>query len=75
MTTDFDPYSVNLDREARRMVRRFPQLNYEKAAELLDEKAKGVQLSYSESNPPLHGCVVPLNQSDIDSALDRGILQ
>jgi hypothetical protein len=73
-TADFDSYSTALHREALRTQRKFPELNYDQSVRLLDQKAKTTQLSYGEVRPPLHGCVVPLVQNDIEAALDQGVI-
>jgi hypothetical protein len=75
MADQFDLYSTSLDQEARRALRNFSNLTYDKAVEILDKKAKNLQASYSESSPPLHGCITPLSKSDIDAAFNQGILR
>lgn len=73
-SSDFDPYSVALHRQALRAQRKFPELTYDQSVQLLDQKAKATQLSYGEARPPLHGCVVPLVQNDVETALDQGVI-
>jgi hypothetical protein len=67
-TQDFDPYSTALHREARKSQLKFPELSYDQAVKLLDAKAKSAQANYGESRPPLFGCVLPLNEKDIEQA-------
>lgn len=73
-TSDFDPYSTALHRESCRTLRKFPELSYDQSVQLLDKKARITQLSYAEARPPLHGCVLPLAQNDVEAALDRGVI-
>lgn len=76
MTTlsDFDPYSTALHREACRTLRKFPELSYDQSVQLLDKKARATQLSYAEARSPLHGCITPLVQNDVETALDQGVI-
>ena len=72
--SEFDLYSTGLHREALRTQQRFPELNYDQAVKLLDSKAKSLQLSYAETCPPLHGCLMPLTTEDIQQASQRGLI-
>jgi hypothetical protein len=73
-TQDFDQYSVALHREAKRSQLKFPQLTYDRAVKLLDEKARTTQANYAESEPPLFGCLLPLNEKDIERAFVEGAI-
>lgn len=63
-TNGFDAYSTALHEEAIAAQQRFG-INYDQAVKLLDAKARQLQETYSESQPPLSGCVKPLMQKDI----------